>query len=285
MPRLLIAKEKHGDRYFDASTDVQLTQACCKLLRERLAAGYYDPGSPPRDIPMTDAQIEALPAAVSQSAKEHNRRVQQDHRRYAADQEYLQRVQEVLASTTVRYTRGQVLAWQLLADREDSQYESVALEETEMGSETICPDYISPELHFRMEQEGWSIFDHDGRAQVMKLDEVGKLTDDVQAWELAGIAGLVIDEEGYVDETRSGAGQPLPTVLTAHSLAKQLLSAADRPILITDLTTTQTVPPRVLDVRHSEHFDATATPAWLLVPQSGVTTWPVQERRGDDESS
>lgn len=50
MTSVLVAKEKHGTRYFAAATDVQLAQACCKLLRERLGYGYYDPGPPPNRL-------------------------------------------------------------------------------------------------------------------------------------------------------------------------------------------------------------------------------------------
>lgn len=200
MHRILIAAERHGTRYFDASTDVKLAQACCKLLRERLAALYYDPGPAPTAETIGDAVIAGLPPDVQVTANRHNMLLAADRKQHAKAVSFLSLVQEVLAAPQILRSGKQVRAWSLLRSRTDHQYEAVELEELEMGSETIRPGYISEELHFRMEQEGWAIFDHDGRAQVMKLDELGKLTDDVQAWELAGMAGLVIDEEGYLDE-------------------------------------------------------------------------------------
>ena len=39
--RILIAKEKHGDRYLDASTDELLETSSRKLIRERLDDVWY----------------------------------------------------------------------------------------------------------------------------------------------------------------------------------------------------------------------------------------------------
>jgi hypothetical protein len=42
MNRIIIFKEKHGDRYFDASTPELLHKACLKIFKERLAEGWYE---------------------------------------------------------------------------------------------------------------------------------------------------------------------------------------------------------------------------------------------------
>lgn len=41
--RVLLAREKHGDRHFDATTDTLLENACRLLILERIAEGVYDP--------------------------------------------------------------------------------------------------------------------------------------------------------------------------------------------------------------------------------------------------
>jgi len=41
MTRILVVNEKHGDRYFDASTDAALHAAALKLVEERLEQGWY----------------------------------------------------------------------------------------------------------------------------------------------------------------------------------------------------------------------------------------------------
>ena len=41
---ILIAHEKHGDRYFDISSNSLLDGACRRLLQERFDQGWYDVG-------------------------------------------------------------------------------------------------------------------------------------------------------------------------------------------------------------------------------------------------
>jgi hypothetical protein len=71
--RIIIFKEKHGDSYFDASTDEALTRACLAVLRDRNQYGwYYEPEKPERSyskeeraiLAMTDEQVEALPEPI-----------------------------------------------------------------------------------------------------------------------------------------------------------------------------------------------------------------------------
>lgn len=40
--KILVVKEKHGDYYYDASTDELLDKTCRKILQERLKDGWYD---------------------------------------------------------------------------------------------------------------------------------------------------------------------------------------------------------------------------------------------------
>ena len=72
---------------------------------------------------------------------------------------------------------------------------------------TMTPPCMTPRQHARAEREGWAIFVVEvrrvrgtvtARYQVQKLDEVGKLGSDDDAFALAREMGIRIDEDGYV---------------------------------------------------------------------------------------
>jgi len=79
MTQILIFKEKHGDRYFDASTPEMKSAAFLKILRERFTSGYYyeKPKSPERNLSredkallsLSEEQLEALPAPLKETTK------------------------------------------------------------------------------------------------------------------------------------------------------------------------------------------------------------------------
>jgi len=191
--RVLMAYEKHGDRVFDATTDVQLAFACVKLLRERFREGWYNPGQPP-----TDGRKNKLCSATI--AELRRERVN-----YEEAKQFYEDVQAVLAEPVVQRTRmtgnplrSNVWAWRLLEGRAGYEYERVELEELPLASYTLQPPGVSAEQHFWMEQEGWSIFDVNGRQQVQAIDERGLLPDDAAAWKLAREMGLAIDAEGWL---------------------------------------------------------------------------------------
>lgn len=67
--RVIVAKEKYGDRFFMASTPQEITHACLCLIQERIELGYYsdslseeeNPGDQmdlfkSNKVPMTDKQ-------------------------------------------------------------------------------------------------------------------------------------------------------------------------------------------------------------------------------------
>ena len=64
---ILVAKEKHGNRYFLANTEEALVKACLKLLQERLGEYQYciDGSYPKPDFD----DVNALPESLRESAK------------------------------------------------------------------------------------------------------------------------------------------------------------------------------------------------------------------------
>lgn len=206
MTWVLVVHEHHGVRYFEATTDTQLAQACCRLLRERLEAGYYGLDClTAEDVPcqLDDHVLAALPQCVQRAVKKHNRDVIGLATQLQQNSQFLADVTAVLASPIVLRSRRGALAWELLLSRKDAESEHVELYPLEHGSETHRPSFISEELHFRMEQEGWALFYSDGVPQVMRLDGRGILATDSQAIVLAREAGLAVTDEGLVDLTRS----------------------------------------------------------------------------------
>jgi hypothetical protein len=85
MSTILIFKEKHGDRYFDASTPEAKSAAFLKILRERFNSGYYyeEPKSPEHTLTkdekallsLSEEQLDALPAPLQASTKTQVSRV------------------------------------------------------------------------------------------------------------------------------------------------------------------------------------------------------------------
>jgi len=205
--RIMFAREKHGRRYFDVSTDELLTIVSLRLLRERRNDGYYDPGSPPTGIQRTPEEIAALPADLQAAAQQTNLQTRRQLRQYQQDVEFLAEVELVLVSfdlaAACRKTgkRGPSYprAFELLTERNDAEYERVEIPDLSMPLLTSRPPYMTPREHYEAERAGWAVFDVDGRDQVQRLDEGDiPLPSDEAAWALAAASGFQLDAEGYV---------------------------------------------------------------------------------------
>ena len=71
MKRILVLEEKHGNRYFDASTDKLLAQASLIVLKERYEEGgwYFKPSEPSKPD-FTEEQASELPPSLKPAAME-----------------------------------------------------------------------------------------------------------------------------------------------------------------------------------------------------------------------
>lgn len=165
--RVLVAKEKHGDRLLAADTEEALAQAAFTLLKERWEQGWYED---PDDImeyreepPYTDEQLAAIPegsAAHRAATRELNtwheyERTRKDERQfYAAVKSAMENEAEALAHKSPMFT-GRIGAkdpskpftldnalspyeqlpspWVALCYRKDHEYEYVELREVELA--------------------------------------------------------------------------------------------------------------------------------------------------------
>jgi hypothetical protein len=96
MNRILVAHEKHGDRYFDASTDELLDAAAIFLLADRHNDGYWYP-KPER----------------------------------GESKDWYNQMKKVVDAHTNKKPCPKGLAWSLLCQHSDGEYESVSLEDVE----------------------------------------------------------------------------------------------------------------------------------------------------------
>lgn len=149
--RIIIFKEKHGDSYFDASTDEALARACLAVLRQRNKEGwYYAPTKPEASyskeeqaiLAMTDEQIEAIPEPIKSETATRKaklvRRLAGAEREYKLDNEWFTLLTELLALPveeavtrvrTFRSGRTQPLAYALIEDRNGGEYEGFYIED------------------------------------------------------------------------------------------------------------------------------------------------------------
>lgn len=123
--QILIAYEKHGNRYFDASTPELLAESAFKLLKERWDEGYWyvseDP--PEREDILSEEQIAALPTESLRSAELAKRTY------YLAEFNNWQRDEkEILAIQDCVENNLKDKALKLLQNRSDYEYENVELE-------------------------------------------------------------------------------------------------------------------------------------------------------------
>lgn len=157
--QILVLTEKHGDRFFDASTPEKLDWSAAKVLKERAEEGYWYvrhyettykfTEKEQTFIDMTDTAIAALPKVFKEEAEETKRKAlarQRTHNRYhLQEQQWFDGLNLILNATRAeiinlttdaveglsRTTRP--LAMFLLEDRNDHEYEAVYLTKLEEG--------------------------------------------------------------------------------------------------------------------------------------------------------
>jgi hypothetical protein len=137
MGRILILREKHGDRYFDVPDDEVLHKTCVKILKERLDEGWYGPfykePTLDKNVPplaeLNDMEEGPVKTAFVEIYKKHKREM----RYYTNEQAFLKALDEVFkmeydpeAKRAVRQR-----AFGILESRGGGEYEDALLEETE----------------------------------------------------------------------------------------------------------------------------------------------------------
>ncbi len=125
---VLVAQEKHGTRYFDATTEEAAHKSALALLAERFKLKwYYGPGDapkPPQGLPSAD-EIKAMPEGKLKHAA---LQMLNGYRRDCRD--YEQAVEDYKDIQAAIKAKDGAKALKILRDR-DGEYESVRLEPLE----------------------------------------------------------------------------------------------------------------------------------------------------------
>lgn len=126
--QILIAKEKHGTRYFDASTPELLAESAFKLLKERWNEGYWyylDDLPEDKDI-LSEEQIAELPTESLRNQESQKRKnYLREFYNWQSDEK------EHLAIKDCVENNKKSKAWNLLLNRSVFEYENVELETLE----------------------------------------------------------------------------------------------------------------------------------------------------------
>lgn len=126
--QILIAKEKHGTRYFDASTPELLAESAFKLLKERWDEEYwYYVDDPPKDKDvLSEEQITALPTENLRNSESQKRRIfLRELRNWQDNAEEYKSIENCVKNKLKNK------AWKLLQNRSGNEYERVELETLE----------------------------------------------------------------------------------------------------------------------------------------------------------
>lgn len=143
--KIIVCDEKHGDVYWRADTPEQWAASSLAILTERWNQGwwYHRPKEPAqRDTDeqnasnMTKEQIAALPRDAQLVIRRLRKRMQIQQAAYQMESEWYDRAEKCVADqdrsmVTIgrgKYAHDEPVAWQLLQDRSDYEYERVTLE-------------------------------------------------------------------------------------------------------------------------------------------------------------
>jgi hypothetical protein len=129
MNKILIAHEKHGDRYFDASTKEATDKAAFKLLKERFEDSdywYYVDDEPEKRDMLTDEQIAALPTESFRDTARHERKVyERCLKNWQRQKKQYDSIKDCVENNKIKN------ALSLLHERSDGEYENISIETLE----------------------------------------------------------------------------------------------------------------------------------------------------------
>lgn len=155
--QILIAKEKHGKRYFDASTPELLAGACLTLLRERMEDGTYRKPDSFNEyftreqrayLQLTDEDIAAFPEVVREETMQKVTKLREQAENLSEHDEleskWFNAVEAFLALPRDEAVKRNVIqgkgtpferrypkAFYYLQSRNDAEYEAVKLVDVE----------------------------------------------------------------------------------------------------------------------------------------------------------
>jgi hypothetical protein len=148
--QIIVCHEKHGERYYDASTPEAWAKSALAILTDRFNDGYWyhDPRQVTNSFSLerrakmyemllvTDEQIEAIPSDEARVVlRKQRRRARAEHQQELEQIEQYDRIKiAVEAQDRGFFTVGRdsfqiPVAWDILEDRSDHEYERVELEQ------------------------------------------------------------------------------------------------------------------------------------------------------------
>lgn len=122
-PALLIERGKHGDSYFLINSPEDLEQRALKILTDRHEEGYWyeKPAPPDSSDNLSKEEIEKLSPKLQKEAIRLQQRYLAEHNEYL---DILAEYEDIVKA--IKDSDGR-LAWYILDQRSDGEYESVEL--------------------------------------------------------------------------------------------------------------------------------------------------------------
>jgi len=162
MTKIIVCREKHGDYYWDASTPEAFAKSALAILTERFTQGWWyhnpddDDGLGKSEwankerkqneivLAMSKEQIDVLPDDAKRAVLRRRKETEQQLKENAEARDWYQAAKLVvenqsLATVTVGrgvWERQIPVAWRLLEERTDYEYESVVLESLLTGDKS-----------------------------------------------------------------------------------------------------------------------------------------------------
>lgn len=123
--KILVFKEKHGDRYMKASTPEEVQESCLKVLRDRMEARLYcSPQAPQKPIYSKEEAEDILQEDYRKMALDSWRSYEKELKHYEAYKIWFD-----LATKEIKNPNG--LASGLITRRDNYEYEGFEIVEVE----------------------------------------------------------------------------------------------------------------------------------------------------------
>jgi len=131
--RILVFKEKHGERYFSAATHEQIGRACLKILKERLKEGWYgtdEKGIPPLELELAQYEEDLKGVKHDLCQKDVQNRI--DNVKHEIEWKKM-RIKFFIQTKEVVKRKDWRQAWWLIWNRRDGEYEGAEIIHLEAG--------------------------------------------------------------------------------------------------------------------------------------------------------
>lgn len=151
--QVIVAREKHGDFYYDATTPEAWARSALEILTERFDSGYhYFDGDPDANHhfvqeqrakeleasapDLSDEDLRKLPVEARKPIIRARQRIRDREMEFESDRIFYAAVKEIVEDQDAgmitvghgRWEREVPKAWKLLQERSDYEYEDVSLE-------------------------------------------------------------------------------------------------------------------------------------------------------------